>query len=209
MNYYYDILLNFEDEYCMFYEWDNYDNIEFIKKIPLFHIDNKVFKELLTNKIKVSNKFLDNILNKTKIKQNKSIKYACIFGDGKNAIALEFNNEGLLICKSSILLEDELNINEFMYSINQINIDYKIVECDRIRKETRQEEKIKKILKMEINNMYNSSNKSKLKYIYLEWFNELSDDYNKMYNNMINKLNNKLTKKEYKIYNLLKLTLSA
>ena len=208
MNYYYDILLNFEDEYCMFYEWDNCDNIEFIKKIPLFHIDNKDYKDLLTKKIRVDISFLKNIFNKTKLKQNKVLKYACIFGDGKNAIAVEFNDDGTIISKSSILLEDELNINEFMYSITITNLDYKVIAKERIRKETRQDERIKKLLKMEIENMY-LNNKSKLKYIYLEWFNELSDDYKLMYNSMLNKLDSKLTKKEYEIYNLLKLTFSA
>ena len=208
MNYYYDILLNFEDEYCMFYEWDNCDNIEFIKKIPLFHIDNKDYKDLLTKKIRVDISFLKNIFNKTKLKQNKVLKYACIFGDGKNAIAVEFNDDGTIISKSSILLEDELNINEFMYSITITNLDYKVIAKERIRKETRQDERIKKLLKMEIENMY-LNNKSKLKYIYLEWLNELSDHYKLMYNSMLNKLDSKLTKKEYEIYNLLKLTFSA
>lgn len=209
MNYYYDILLNFEDEYCMFYEWDKCDNIEFIKKIPLYHVDNKVYKDFLTKKIKVDTNFLSNIFNKTKLKQSKVLKYACIFGDGKNAIAIEFNDDGTLISKSSILLEDELNINEFMYSINILNLDYIVLEKERIRKETRQEEKIKKILRIEIDNMYKNNNKSKIKYIYLEWFDELSDNYDLMYNKMINKLNNKLTKKEYEIYNIFKLTFSA
>ena len=209
MNYYYDILLNFEDEYCMFYEWDNCDNIEFIKKIPLFHIDNKIYKDMLTKKIKVDISFLKNILNKTKLKQSNILKYACIFGDGKNAIALEFSDDGTAISKSSILLEDELNINEFMYSISLINLKYDVLKKEKIRKETRQDEKIKKVLRIEIENMYKNNNKSKLKYIYLEWFNELNDDYNMMYNTMIDKLNSKLTKKEYDIYNLLKLTFSA
>ena len=47
MNYYYDILLNFQDVYCMFYEWDSTDSIDFVKKIPLFHVDNKVYKDIL------------------------------------------------------------------------------------------------------------------------------------------------------------------
>ena len=49
MNYYYDILLNFQENYYMFYEWDKEDNIEFVKKIPLFHIDSKEFIDIFTN----------------------------------------------------------------------------------------------------------------------------------------------------------------
>lgn len=209
MNYYYDILLNFQDVYCMFYEWDSEDAVDFVKKVPLFHIDNKVYKDILTKKIKVNKEFLERIEDKTKLKQNNTLKYACIFGDGKNAIGIEFNDEGVVLNKSSILLEDEININEFMYSIDLIKLDYEVISIDSKRSETRQDEKIKRILKIEINSMYENKNKSKLKYIYLEWFNKLSDDYDKMYENMLKKLDSKLTKKEYEIYNLIKMTLNV
>ena len=209
MNYYYDILLNFQDVYCMFYEWDSTDSIDFVKKTPLFHVDNKVYKDILTKKIKVNKEFLERIEDKTKLKQNNSLKYSCIFGDGKNAIGVEFNEDGEVLYKSSVLLEDEININEFMYSIDLIKLDYEVISTDAKRCETRQDEKIKRILKVEINSMYENKNKSKLKYIYLEWFNKLSDDYDEMYENMLKKLDGKLTKKEYEIYNLIKMTLNV
>ena len=50
MNYYYDVLLNFQEKYCMFYEWDEQDEIEFLKKIPLYHIDSKTYVDLFSNK---------------------------------------------------------------------------------------------------------------------------------------------------------------
>ena len=54
--------------------------------------------------------------------------------------------------------------------------------------------------------MYQNKENSKLKYIYLEWFNKLEDNINLMYQNMLNKLNDKLTEKEYSIYELIKLS---
>jgi len=206
MNYYYDFLLNFQDEYCMFYEWDESDNIEFIKKIPLFHIDSKTFVDLLTKKVSLSKEFLKTIENKTKIKQNNYLKYTSIFGDGKNSIALEFDDNGVCINKSSLMIEDELNINEFMYTINLNKLDYKILGTEKLEKETRQELNIKKLLKIEIKNMYDKKEFSKLKYIYLEWFNELLDNVDKMYNIMLEKINGTLTDREYKIYELIKLS---
>ena len=43
MYYYYDVLLNFgsEEEVYEFYEWDNEDTIEFVKKIPLFRVSTQ------------------------------------------------------------------------------------------------------------------------------------------------------------------------
>jgi len=206
MNYYYDILLNFQDEYCMFYEWDKDDNIDFIKKIPLLHIDSKTFNDIYSKIIEIDIEFLKLIENKTKLKQNNYLKYTCLFSDGKNTVALEFNDSGLVINKSSLMIDDELNINEFMYNIEKTKINYKIVENDKRKKETRQERNIKRLLKIEVNKMYDNKEFSKLKYIYLEWFNEILDDINKMYNNMLNKISDNLTEKEYKIYEIIKLS---
>ena len=206
MNYYYDVLLNFQEKYCMFYEWDEQDKIEFIKKIPLYHIDSKTYVDLFSNKIKVTGDFLKYIENKTKLKSNNFLEYAAIFSDGKNSIALEFNNKGEVINKSSLMLEDELNINEFMYSINLSELNYEIINSEIRYKETRQELKIKRILKLEIDSMYRNNELSKMKYIYLEWFNELLDNIDKMYNNMINKIKDNLSDKEYEIYELIKLS---
>ena len=206
MNYYYDVLLNFQDNYYMFYEWDEQDNLEFAKKIPLFHVDSLMVSDAISKIFEVDTEFLKQIENKTKLKQNKVLKYACIISDGKNSIALEFNDSGKIINKSSLTIEDELNINEFIYTINKSKITYKDIRVCKKTKEIRQELKIKKILKLEINNIYNNKNYSKLKYLYLEWFEEILNNVDEMYNNMLNKINNKLTDKEYHIYELIKLS---
>lgn len=206
MNYYYDVLLNFQDNYYMFYEWDEFDTIEYFKKIPLFYVDTKTLANMILKIVKVDKEFLEIIENKTKLKQNKNLKYNCILSDGKNSVALEFNEDGKVINKSSLTIEDELNINEFIYSISKSKINYDIINDDVFFKETRQELKVKKILKLEIDTMYEKKNYSKLKYIYLEWFDEILDNIEIMYNNMIDKINGKLTDKEYHIYELIKIS---
>lgn len=206
MNYYYDVLVNLEDTYHMFYEWDQDDDVKLVKKIPLFHISGDVYKDLLTKKIRISNEFLKNIENKTKIKQNEYWQYACIFGDGKNSIVLEFDNNGLVISKSSLMLEDEININEFMYTVNESNISFEIVSDELVLKDTKQDMKVKQLLGVEIKSMYEKKEYSKLKYVYLEWFDHLLDDTEEMYNNMLNKLKMRLTEKDYAIYELIKLS---
>ncbi len=206
MDYYYDVLLNFQDTYAMFYEWDSEDNIEYIKKIPLVHIDPNTFIHFITKKIIVDQEFLKLIENKTKLKGNNILKYACIFSDSKNSIALEFNDDGLVISKSSLILEDELNINEFMFNIAMQKINYKIIGDNIINTETRQELKIKKILKLEITSIYEKKEYSKLKFLYLEWFDNLLPTIDEMYYHMLDKLKSKLTEKEYNIYEIIKLS---
>lgn len=206
MDYYYDVLLNFQDSYSMFYEWDSEDNIDYIKKIPIMHVDAKMIIDLIAKKIKVEEEFLKNIENKTKLKGNIILKYVCIFSDGKNSLAVEFNEKGESLSKSSLILEDELNINEFMYNVALQKINYKIICEDHLNIETRQELKIKKILKLEIDSIYKKKEYSKLKYIYLEWFSYILPSIDEMYQNMLLKLESKLTEKEYHIYELIKLS---
>ncbi len=206
MDYYYDVLLNFQEKYCMFYEWDKDDTIEYVKKIPLIHVDSKTINNMISKIIEVPEEFLKKIENKTKLKQNEYLAYTCIFSDGKNNIALEFQENGKLINKSSLIMEDELNINEFIYNVSLSKIDYKIIEKDVVNRETRQELKIKKIIKLEIDNMFKRKEFSKLKYVYLEWFDELIDDVNKMYELMKKKLSLPLSEKELHIYELIKLS---
>lgn len=206
MNYYYDLLLNFQDEYYMFYEWDEGDNIEFIKKIPLFHVDTKMISDTILNIIEVDKNLLEQIYEKTRLKQNKTLDYACVISDGKNNIALKFNKQGIIISKSSLLSEDELNINEFIYTITKSKINYQIISRCKLQKETRQELKIKEYLDVEIKKIYNKKNYSKLKYLYLEWFDKILDNNEEMYQNMLNKINDKLTFKEYHIYELIKMS---
>ncbi len=206
MDYYYDVLLNFQERYCMFYEWDENDSLDYVKKIPLFHVNAKTFEDLRQKKVKVEKEFLIAIENKTKLKQNSYLKYTAIFSDGKNSLALEFDEEGYTLNKSSLTLEDELNINEFTYNVSLEKLDYKVIAKDEVIKETRQEAKVKKILRLEIDNMYQSKNYSKLKYIYLEWFSKLKSNPDEMYEEMQKKLEEKLTDKEYNIYELIKLS---
>lgn len=206
MNYYYDVYLNYQDVYYMFYEWDELDNVEFVKKIPLFHVNSKTIIDFLTKKVKVTEEFLKKIENKTKTKNNTYLRYCCIVSDGKNSLALEFDEFGISTYKSSLILDDEISINEFIYNVKEGIIDYLALESESIKSETRLDERVKKVLRLEIDNMYKSQNYSKLKYIYLEWFGIYLDNFKKMYENMIERIEGKLTEKEYLIYDLIKLS---
>ena len=61
MNYYYDVLLNFLDMNVQFYEWDNMDNLEYYKRIPLVGVDSKTLSDFINNNVLVSKEFLNAI----------------------------------------------------------------------------------------------------------------------------------------------------
>lgn len=174
MNYYYDVKLNFLSELYNFYEWDELDNIMDVQKIPIVKISFNDFLKFYTNKIKIELDFLEKIKNKTIIK-NGLLEYACIFTDTNNAIGVLFNESGESILFSSLSYNDELNIEEVGYKLKKEKINYSVVESNIVSKSLRFENKIKSMVKNEIENMIENKNYSKLKYIY----------------NVVNKINEK------------------
>lgn len=205
MNFYYDITLDFLENNYSFYEIEKTDNFVEVKKIPLFQVSNKVLKDFINNKVKVNQDFLNIIYNKTMLK-NSYMEYACILADKNNAIALEFNEEGIVTKYSSLSLMDELNLLEVIYTIKNIDIDYSIISKNHKSMTLRKENIIKDIIKKEITKLYNDKNISKLQFLYLEWFDDLESDIDKIYKTMLDKLKDNISKKEEKISKIIEMS---
>ena len=210
MNYYYDIILNWnEGEAYEFYEWNDYDYLELIKKIPLVKVKHKVLLDLICNDIKVEEPFLEMIEGKTLVsdkKNFKKIEYACLFTDTKNVIALEFNGEGISISRSNLLIDDDLNVLEVIYGMKETNLNYEILKKIEETQTLRQEREAKKLILLEINNLYNNKEIDKLKYLYYEYKKENIGDIDYIYEHIINDLNKKIDKDILKLYHIIKLS---
>ena len=205
MNYYYDIVLNFLESNYQFYEMDEYDYYEYIKKIPIYRVSTNTYNDLIKNNFRVFDDFLDEIKNKT-ITSNCSLKYTALFADKNNVIALEFNDSGLVINRSPLTIKDELNVLDIIYTMDIVDINYQIIsECD-IRIVTRQEENIRRLIETEIEKLYSEDNLSKLRFLYLEWFGKIENDKEIIYSDIKNKLLTKLGNLEEKICNLIKIS---
>ena len=205
MNYYYDIMVNLEDNNYMFYEWDELDNIEIIKKIPLFQVSSKVLKDIINNEIKVSKEFLDMIHNKTKVKKGY-LEYVSLLASKNGAIVLEFASDGVSIARSFLQVEDECNVLEVLYTIPILKFDYKIEKRIDKSKDLRIEKKIKDFINLEINTLYNNKDLEKIVFLYSEWFGKTKNNVAEMISDMQNKLKAGITDVEVKIYDLIKLS---
>ena len=212
MEYCYDILINLnENSAYNFYEWEDYDPIELIKKIPIFRVDSKILKDFYLYNIKVSNDFLNTLSDKTILKNNKinkTLKYACLLCDTKNTLVVEFDEEGNLINRSTLLLEDDANIIEFIYNYKETKINYEKKDLINYKNILRQEEIIKKVIKTEINTLLANKNFLKLKYLFNEWFGYEESDFRKIKNIMFEDLDYKINLITQKIYNLIILSYS-
>ena len=205
MNYYYDIIVNLEDNNYMFYEWDDLDNIEIVKKIPIFQVTTKVLKDIINNDIKVSDSFLKMIHNKTKLKKGM-LEYAALFASKNGAIAIEFISDGTSITRSFLQAGDECNILEILYTIPLLKLEYSILKRRIIGKDLRIEKKIKDFINLEINTLYNNKDLEKIVFLYNEWFYKSKNNVAEMIKDMQNKLKLGITDVELKIYNLIKLS---
>lgn len=205
MNYYYDIVVNFQEKNYRFYEWNENDEIEIIKKIPIFCVNTKTIKDIINNQIEVNSSFLEQIKNKTEIKEKK-LEYVALFTTKNASIVLEFNKVGLAITRSYLQVEDECNILEILYTLPLYKLEYKIKNKIATINELRIEQELKKFLLIEIEELYKNKNIKKMQFLYNEWFKKDCNDINKIYLDIKEKLNHELTENEINIYNLIKLS---
>ena len=107
MNYIYDIVLNFNKEYYSFYEWDRKDSIINVKKIPLFLVDNECFNIMKYDNVSVSKDFINVIRDKTYTYTRSKLGPSLLISNEKEVMALMFNENGNLVKRSSLTLDEE------------------------------------------------------------------------------------------------------
>ena len=183
MKYIYDIILNFNERLYEFYEWKENDNIEYIKRIPIFRVTNSVFSDLKNNKVVVCSEFVSNIYNKCEVYGNYGtlkIAYACLFCIDDDAIAIEFNEKGEVIYISDLYIDEKIDILSYVKKLNNTDLEYNKVNKYKDSLMTRKELSMINFIKREINLIYKSDNLDKLRYIYYECFNKTEQNITKI-----------------------------
>lgn len=186
MNYYYDVVLNFDMENLWnFYEWEDTDLLTYVRKIPLYRVSYETMQDFLSSHIKISKDFVRDIAHKTVTKNKEDIYASFLMSDSKNSLAVMLNEEGEVIALSKLLIGDDNNVNEFMYTIREVELPYEILNLREKREGLRQEERIKQFILLEIKTLFEEENIQKLKYLYYECFSKEEENSEKMYEDMI------------------------
>lgn len=177
MNYIYDVVLNFNRDYFEFFQWRKGDKVINVKKIPVFRVSDEDMNILKYNTVKVSNEFLNKIFELTLFyNRNETYKYTCLISNGNESIGLMFDKEGRLIKKSSMIFDEEEEVNEEVSNQDIMKINYienifrEIDYISRIDKER------KEYLYKFINNLDIMDNANILKYIYYDYFEKEEED---------------------------------
>ena len=192
MIYIYDILLNLRqmDEGLEFYEWKEDDLIEHIKKVPLFKVSKTLIEDLFTNKLQLDITILPKIRNKAICYFNgetKQIPYLVLLSDGRKCFAIELDNNGNTLYKSSLLLDEEEEVLEMTEELVELPIGYKKTKIKNNKDQlTRFEKDNQKFLLRELEKI--KDNKEEINYLYEEYFDNnltsIDDKFNTLKDNI-------------------------
>lgn len=209
MNYIYDILLNFKEDLYDFFDWNYSDDIEHIRKIPVFRIDCHSFKQIKENIVKFDLDFLNKLLNKTEVfdhKKVKQVEYAFLLSNGLEVLAFKCDDKGISKYISKLLIDEDTEVIEVCERLSEEKINYKNLNKRNIDTfKTRNDKDIIKYIKRELNVLIKNQEYDKLKYIYYECFNEKENKVNNIVKRINNCMDNNLNFKYIKMYNILKM----
>lgn len=172
MNYIYDLILNFKEEYYDFYDWNSKDALTHIRKIPIFKVTTKTMYDFLNYDILLKKTFLDEIESKSEIfigRRVKKEKYTFLLTDSRKVIAVKIKDNKMFL--SDLLLYEEEETMEILPILSLTEIEYEIIKEHKKQKlKTRKEIEFEKYLEKELQNLMKKEHEEKLKYIYYECF---------------------------------------
>ncbi len=194
MNFIYDIVLNFNKEYYYFFEWSKNDNIVNVKKIPLFLVSKETYNNMKCNIVTVRDSFIKCIKDKTYTYSRQKLGPSCLVSNGREVMGVLFNEKGNLIKKSSLLLDEEEEVLDEIYTDEIFNI-----EITTIKKKNEENNKINRLEKEKKDFLIKYINKEKnivnLRYLYYDYFERDEDDSDIIKNELINEIKNNWNKK--------------
>ena len=188
MNYAYDILLNFQDVYYDFFEWNEEDEIVHVKKIAIFLISHSSYIEIKNYNIKVSKDFISNIYNKCEVfnhYRRSGLYGAFIISNGDEAMAIKFDKNGYLISRSSLIFDENDDISRAASNLDEVKFSYEIINnnTENIFL-TRFERTNTKDNLDKLKSLFDKKDFDKINYLYLECFNSSCNDKKKVYHRL-------------------------
>ena len=169
MDYIYDIVLNFQNNYYDFYEWKSTDKVINIKKILVYKVNNQDYLNLKYNEIILDKKTLPH--------QTKMF----LVTNGIEVMGILLDNDGKVIKRSSLIFDEFDEVLEEKETIKALPIKYKknIIK-PHISHSRILTEKIK-FLQKYFSNIDKSKDEYLLKYIYYDIYNIEETNINKVY----------------------------
>lgn len=171
MIYIYDLLVNLNEEIIDFYDWEETDNYEHIRKCLLMKVSKDDYYNILSNNIILNEELLKEIKGKAQKFSGRNtivIDYIVTITDGINALMIKFDKNGYSTHKSKFLINEEMEITSLSDSLKIYDIKYTILDKKENNTMTRKEMRLVNLILHELN--YIKNDKEKIDYLYYEWF---------------------------------------
>jgi len=208
MNYIYDLALNFNDcfDSLEFYEWSSRDIITNVEKIPVIRISRIMMNDILNKRIRIDYDILKKIKNKTIIDRFRTIPYGLLFTDLNRVIGLEFDEDGVVLKSSFLLLDEEEAVIDECSDLEEVHVKYDVLnKYQKMPFLTRKERLIRKHLLEELERLYQSKNYDEINYLYEELYHDKKSIREK-YLFLIQDIQNNYSSKYDKLYEIIQLT---
>jgi len=180
MDYIYDIVLNFHQQYYDFYEWKQSDKLINVKRLPIYKVSTKDYINIKNNETTIERNTLP--------KQNKIF----LITSGIEVMGIFIDNIGKVLKKSSLIFEESDDILEDKEEIKLINIKYKIDKKKSINLQSRINQEKREYINNYLKNINKVKDKYLLKYLYFVIYDIEEDDIEKIYNDLLELYKNNL-----------------
>ena len=177
MDYIYDIILNFQNEYYEFYEWQHNDKIINVKKILVYKISNEDYLNLKYNEVIIDMKQLPN-----------SSKMMLVT-NGDEVMGILLDQLGKVIKKSSLLIDEAEEVLEEIDIIKTIKINYLKNNCKKRLSISRIEKEKTNFIENFLSRINIEKDEYLLKYIYYDIYQEEESNINIIYQKLKKMIN--------------------
>ena len=197
----YDVLLNFNEELIEYFEWEDNDNVKYIKRVSLFKVNTSFLNDIVNYETVLDNSFVNKI-PKYDIGGTLENGHVCLFTDGDIAIGV-FIMDNKPILFSRLLLDEEFEVLEVSLSLEVLNISYTKLNMKNKSNSflTRSERSFKENLSRKLDDLYKNKSYEELIYLYYEYTNSENRNISYIYNFLKNSLND-FNEKHFKLLDI-------
>ena len=188
MDYIYDIVLNFQNNYYDFFEWRSIDKVINVKKIPIYIISNEDYLNLKYNDVIIDNQIFP--------KPTKMF----LVTNGTEVMGLLLDNEGKVLKRSSLLFDESDEVLENKNELKSLAIVYKKNKNNPHTSHSRITIDKIKFLEQYFSNININEDEYLLKYIYFDIYNKEEGNLDIIYQELKNLMEENIDK----IYNSIK-----
>lgn len=188
MEFIYDVLLNFQTNYCDFFEWQLSDKIINIKKVPLYKITSKDYLNFKYHDV-------------TLIENTFPKKYQIILvTNGLEVLGILLDKNNKIIKRSSLLLEEATDILEYLPNLKVTPIKYHKNISRSVNYYGRIYQEKHRFIEKILSHINLKNDEYLLKYLYFDLYNTEETNLEKIYHTLL-----ELKKTNYQqLYNSIK-----